>query len=102
MPSKKETIKVDKEDFMMLCKKVSDLERASKPIVVDIVEEAKKPDTLDYIFECIVKYSIPPLTDPKVLAIELQPKIEEFKVKVDQLMREYKMLGVNAIYLKVW
>ena len=103
MQNKKEIIKVDKIDFMTLVKKVADLERAAESKKIEIIATpTQNIPSLDYIFECQVKYPVPPFIDPKALAIELQPKIDEFKIKLDQMLKEYRLIGVSANYLKVF
>ena len=94
---KKEQIKVDREDFMLLIKKVADLEKASeiKKEIHSIIQEPTPP----YIFECQVTYPIPPNSNPQSYALELQPKIDEFKKEVDELMRKYGIIRVIASYL---
>src|ERR1035437_8245582 len=98
MADKKEQIQADKEDFKMLVSKEVDLEKALKSketqekIEVIATPTQTIPPIADYVFECTVTYPIPPQVNPQFLALQLQPKIDEFKSKIDILMREYNFI----------
>ena len=91
---KKEFIKLEKNDWISLIKKVSDLENVNKKMGNPVVVETPIIPQSQYIFESNVLYPL----DVNQL-IRDQQKVVEFKKELEQLMLKYQMLKCDGIFI---
>lgn len=96
--NKKEKIKVDKEFFEMMVKKITDLEnkfneKSEKPIEISF-QQPKVGE--DYIFECMA--SVPGQVLPEN-QLEFNMKINEFSGELKILMKKYNFVKSSGIFI---